>query len=105
MFTALDLKKTIQPLVWGTPMNFLRTNLTIVIDPGHGGEDSGARSVLGYRYEKEFTLDWARRVGSLLATNGWRVFLTRTSDTDLSISQSHRLCGSAQGRCVPEFAF
>ena len=62
---ALDLKKTLQPLVLGAPMSFLRTNLTIVIDPGHGGEDSGAKSVLGYRYEKEFTLDWARRLGSL----------------------------------------
>lgn len=82
----LDLKKTLQPLVLGAPMNFLRTNLTIVIDPGHGGTDSGASSVLGYRYEKEFTLDWARRLGALLATNGWRVFLTRTSDRDLSVS-------------------
>ena len=83
---ALDLKKTLQPLVLGAPMNFLRTNLTIIIDPGHGGTDSGASSVLGYRYEKEFTLDWARRLGALLATNGWRVFLTRTSDRDLSVS-------------------
>ena len=48
--------------------------------------DSGTSSVLGYRYEKEFTLDWARRLGALLATNGWRVFLTRTSDVDLSLS-------------------
>jgi N-acetylmuramoyl-L-alanine amidase len=83
---ALDLKKTIQPVVLGTSMTFLRTNPTIVIDPGHGGMDSGARSVLGYQYEKEFTLDWARRLASLLATNGWRVFLTRTADTDLSLS-------------------
>jgi N-acetylmuramoyl-L-alanine amidase len=84
---GLDLQKTIQPLAWGAPMNPLGTNLTIVIDPGHGGGDSGTWSVLGYRYEKEFTLDWARRVGALLATNGWRVFLTRTSDTDVSISE------------------
>jgi N-acetylmuramoyl-L-alanine amidase len=41
---------------------------------------------LGNRYEKEFTLDWARRVGALLTANGWRVFLTRTTDRDLSIS-------------------
>ena len=82
----LDLRKTIQPLVLDAPMSFLRTDLTIVIDPGHGGEDSGATSVLGYGYEKEFTLDWARRLGSLLATNGWRVFFTRTEDVDLSIS-------------------
>ena len=83
---TLDLKKTIQPLVLGPTMNSLGTNLTIVIDPGHGGEDSGAKSVLGYWYEKEFTLDWARRLGSLLATNGWRVFLTRTGDKEMSVS-------------------
>jgi N-acetylmuramoyl-L-alanine amidase len=49
---TLDLKKTVQPLVLGTPMSFLRTNLTIVVDPGHGWADSGTKSVLGYQYEK-----------------------------------------------------
>ncbi len=83
---TLDLKKTIQPLVLSTPMSFLKTNLTIVIDPGHGGEDSGTSSVLGERSEKDFALDCARRLGALLATNGWRVFLTRTNDTELSLS-------------------
>ena len=83
---TLDLKKTIQPLVLGTPATFLRTNLTIVIDPGHGGEDSGTKSADGYRHEKEFTLDWARRLGALLAANSWRVFLTRTNDTEVSLS-------------------
>ena len=83
---TLDLKKTIQPLVLSAPMSFLGTNLTIVIDAGHGGGDSGTKSVLGYRYEKEFTLDWARRLGWALATNGWRVLFTRTNDTDLSVS-------------------
>jgi len=83
---ALDLKKTLQPLVLGVPVQFMRTNLTVVIDPGHGGEDSGTKSVLGHRYEKEFTLDWAQRLAWLLTTNGWRVFLTRTNDTNLSLS-------------------
>ena len=82
----LDLKKTLQPLVHGSSATSVSTNLTIVIDPGHGGTDSGAKSVLGYHHEKEFTLDWARRLGSVLASNGWRVFLTRTADTDLSLS-------------------
>ena len=83
---TLDLTKTIQPLVLGTSMSFLATNPIIVIDPGHGGTDSGACSVLGYRYEKDYTLDWARRLASLLAARGGRVFLTRTTDTDLSLS-------------------
>ena len=83
---TLDMKKTLEPLVRGSGMSFLKTNPTIVIDPGHGGQDSGTKSVLGYRYEKEFTLDWARRLASLLATNGWQVLLTRSNDTDLSVS-------------------
>jgi N-acetylmuramoyl-L-alanine amidase len=83
---TLDLKKTLEPLVGGSCLSFLKTNPTIVIDPGHGGQDSGTTSVLGYRCEKDFTLDWARRLGSLLATNGWQVFLTRNYDTELSVS-------------------
>jgi N-acetylmuramoyl-L-alanine amidase len=83
---ALDLKKTLQPLIGGAPIIFLRTNPTIVIDPGHGGEDAGTKSVLGNRYEREYTLDWARRLGALLATNGWQVFLTRSNDVHLSLS-------------------
>jgi N-acetylmuramoyl-L-alanine amidase len=83
---TLDLKKTLQPLISGAPMSFLKTNPTIVIDPGHGGEDAGTKWVLGNRYEREFTLDWARRLESLLATNGWQVFLTRSNDTHLSLS-------------------
>ena len=81
---ALDLKKTLEPLVIGAPMNFLRTNPTIVIDPGHGGEDTGTKSVLGSRFERDFTLDWARRLAPLLAANGWQVFLTRSNDTSMS---------------------
>jgi N-acetylmuramoyl-L-alanine amidase len=83
---ALDLKKTLEPLATRAPASCLKTNPTIVIDPGHGGGDSGAKSVLGYGYEKDFTLDWARRLGALLASNGWQVFLTRNTDTDLSLS-------------------
>ena len=83
---ALDVKKTLDPLVKGSCLSFLKTNPTIVIDPGHGGQDSGTKSVLGYHYEKEFTLEWARRLKPLLAANGWQVFLTRTNDTDLAVS-------------------
>lgn len=83
---AIDLKKTLEPLARGPGASLLKTNAILVIDPGHGGADSGAKSVWGSRCEKEFTLDWARRLEPLLATNGWRVFLTRTNDADLSLS-------------------
>jgi N-acetylmuramoyl-L-alanine amidase len=83
---ALDLRKTVQPLVNAETVWPGRTNRIIVIDPGHGGEDSGTKSILGSHYEKEFTLDWARRLGSLLSAKGWQVYLTRANDSELPLS-------------------
>jgi N-acetylmuramoyl-L-alanine amidase len=82
----LDLKKTLRPLLCGAALSFTKTNPTIVIDPGHGGDDAGTRSIVGNRCEREFTLDWARRLEAMLKTNGWQVFLTRSNDTHLSLS-------------------
>ena len=76
---GLDLKKTFEPLLGAPPLTF-GTNRVIVIDPGHGGFNFGTHSVVDGRYEKEFTLDVARRLKPLLETNGWTVFLTRMSD-------------------------
>lgn len=81
---ALDLAKNIRPLFRGFESS--DTNRVIVIDPGHGGQNSGTHSVLDDTDEKEFTLDWGLRLAALLATNGWQVVLTRTNDADLSLS-------------------
>ena len=51
----------------------------VVIDPGHGGKDPGATSVLGF-YEKGINLSVARKVTRLLEQRGLRVKMTRTSD-------------------------
>jgi N-acetylmuramoyl-L-alanine amidase len=83
---ALDLEKTLEPLAGKGAAGALKTHHTIVIDPGHGGTDSGASSVLAGRYEKEFTLDWAQRLGRLLASKGWQVSLTRSTDATLALA-------------------
>jgi N-acetylmuramoyl-L-alanine amidase len=82
---GLDLQKNLEPLLGEPPLTF-GTNCVIVIDPGHGGSNTGTHSVLDGRFEKEFTLDWAKRLKPLLEANGWQVFLTRTNDTDISLS-------------------
>src|SRR5262245_22756030 len=82
---ALDAEKNLQPLVQAL-VPLTNGNRTIVIDPGHGGVDGGARSVWHNSLEKDFTLDWALRLRSLLMAKGWRVFLTRTNDTDMSLA-------------------
>ncbi|MFZ4116021.1 MAG: N-acetylmuramoyl-L-alanine amidase family protein [Chthoniobacterales bacterium] len=52
---------------------------TVIIDPGHGGYDSGARAVHGAS-EKNLALDTAQRLKPLLEKKGYRVILTRTTD-------------------------
>jgi N-acetylmuramoyl-L-alanine amidase len=83
---VLDLTKTIQPLLNNAPAPALPNSPIIVIDPGHGGSDPGTQGLYGGPNEKEYTLDWALRLGTILATNGWQVWLTRTNDADLPIS-------------------
>ena len=82
---GLDLEKNIAPLLRGTS-SFFNLKGVIVIDPGHGGINAGTLSVLDNRPEKEFTLDWARRLQRLLEAEGWHVFLTRTNDYDEALS-------------------
>lgn len=56
----------------------------VVLDPGHGGEDPGARGPHGL-LEKDVTLDIARRSAEVLRREGVRVVLTRTDDRRLSL--------------------
>ena len=76
---GLDLKKNLEPLLCEPPLAFT-PNEVIVIDPGHGGSNVGTHSVLDGRFEKEFTLDLAKRLKPLLEAEGWKVYLTRESD-------------------------
>ena len=80
----LDVKKTLEPLARGMTVPAAPSRV-IVIDPGHGGTNPGTRSVAEGRNEKEYTLDWAKRLAPLLAQQGWQVFLTRTNDVDVSL--------------------
>lgn len=60
---------------------------TIVIDPGHGGEEDGARGARG-TLEKTLTLAVARRLKSALeASLGARVLLTRDDDRTLPLDE------------------
>jgi len=79
----LDVSKNLDPLLESGP---LWSRRTVVIDAGHGGINAGTRAITGNRFEKEFSLDWARRLKPLLEARGWKVTLTRTNDVDLTLS-------------------
>jgi N-acetylmuramoyl-L-alanine amidase len=56
----------------------------VVLDPGHGGEDSGA--MCGGVMEKDLTLDVARRVDHLLDSQGIATLMTRIGDSYVSLA-------------------
>jgi N-acetylmuramoyl-L-alanine amidase len=55
----------------------------VVLDPGHGGQDSGA--MCGGVMEKDLTLDIARRVDRLLDSQGVATLMTRLGDSYVSL--------------------
>lgn len=88
----LDVSKNLDPLLETGP---LWSRKSVVIDAGHGGISAGTRAITGNRFEKEFSLDWARRLRPLLESRGWKVTLTRTNDVDLSLSNRVQIAEAA----------
>jgi N-acetylmuramoyl-L-alanine amidase len=69
---------------------------TIVIDAGHGGDDSGARGTTGV-LEKDITLALARRLKSALESRlGVRVLLTRDADQAVLLDDRAALANSSK---------
>jgi len=70
----------VKAMVEGTEQPpYLLADLTIVVDPGHGGPDTGAIGASG-TYEKNNTLPVGLNLASLLRSAGARVILTRSTD-------------------------
>ncbi|MFN2444069.1 MAG: N-acetylmuramoyl-L-alanine amidase [Vicinamibacterales bacterium] len=60
---------------------------TVVLDPGHGGEEVGAQGTRG-GVEKDVTLSIARRLRTLIESRlGLRVFLTRDDDRGMTLDE------------------
>jgi len=70
----------------GSTLRAPRELSRIVIDPGHGGKDTGAVGPEGLA-EKDVTLDVARRVARALADQGVSVLLTRDDDHFISLEE------------------
>lgn len=67
----------------------------VVIDPGHGGSDTGALGPKGV-VEKDLTLALAKKLEALLEKRGFRVVLTRDGDTSVPLKQRAALANFNQ---------
>jgi len=65
---------------------------TVVIDPGHGGQDRGAQ--VGRVYEKHLCLDTSVRLERQLQSMGYRTIMTRRSDTFITLPERARIGNS-----------
>jgi N-acetylmuramoyl-L-alanine amidase len=67
--------------------DFISSEKIIVIDPGHGGKDSGTISVNNH-YEKDINLEIGKKLYKKLISMGYKVILTR--ETDEFVDNNHR---------------
>jgi N-acetylmuramoyl-L-alanine amidase len=81
--SQLDLSLTLAPVLSPHGNTKGVRIRTICLDPGHGGKDPGYR--VGSKEEQRYTLLLARELRDQLTRAGFRVVLTRTSDTYASL--------------------
>ncbi|MGA2000589.1 MAG: N-acetylmuramoyl-L-alanine amidase [Terriglobales bacterium] len=68
---------------------------TVVIDPGHGGDDRGA-ALSATLAEKDVTLAWARRLRAALEQKGIPATLLRDADNALTSDQRAAIANAAR---------
>ena len=81
--SRMDLTKLVEPVMRPGRIKNAEKIETVVLDAGHGGHDKGAASPFGY--EKDFALDVVSRARLLLMQAGYKVVLTRSNDTFISL--------------------
>ena len=98
-FSRVDLSKLLDPVIRPWLISAASEVFdTVVLDPGHGGHDSGAKGIYGY--EKDFTLELAKTVRTALIKRGFKVVMTRQDDRFISLG------GRAQfANAVPKSIF
>lgn len=83
--SATDLTKLVDPVLRPKYSEKSGTLRTVVIDPGHGGHDSGA--VSPYAREKECNLAVGLKLREKLQKKGYKVVMTRDADYFLTLQQ------------------
>jgi len=89
MLSRTDLSKTIDPIMQPERILPRRRVETVIIDPGHGGDNHGARG-RWTRDEKDLTLEAARHLRDELRSENLVVVMTRNRDVFVSLEDRAR---------------
>ncbi len=81
--SALDVAKIVEPVLRPNKISGAREIDTVVLDPGHGGEDSGTAGPWGN--EKKYALDVALTAREHLLRAGFKIEMTRDKDVAVSL--------------------
>ena len=90
--SRMDLTKLVEPVMRPGRIKAAERITTVVLDAGHGGHDLGAASSFGF--EKDFALDVVMRSRLLLMQSGFKVVLTRSSDTFITLGDRVRIANA-----------
>lgn len=85
LISEIDMVKLIDPVLRPSYIAERRLVRTVVIDPGHGGYDTGASG--SYVHEADFTMQLAHELQQLLTKRGYAVVLTHEQNRHLSDQQ------------------
>jgi N-acetylmuramoyl-L-alanine amidase len=85
LISAVDVGKIVEPVLRPSRLKNAQKVETVVLDPGHGGTDIGAKNTWGT--EKTFALDVAHIARDQLQRAGFTVEMTRSADQGLSLEE------------------
>jgi N-acetylmuramoyl-L-alanine amidase len=85
LISATDVAKIIEPVLRPYKISGAQKIDTVVLDPGHGGDDSGTPGRWGS--EKNYTLDVALAARENLLRAGFKVQMTRATDQSVSLEE------------------
>ncbi len=85
LVSRIDLAKLVDPVLRPKYIATSTPFSTVIIDSGHGGQDSGA--VNRHGLEKNYNLTVARLLKKDLEKRGFKVIMTRDSDRTLSLTE------------------
>lgn len=93
MLSEIDFISYLDPMLRKGALQRGKIN-KVMIDPGHGGKDTGA--IGASHREKDVVLQIGKKLRDMLSKRGYQVVMTRTGDNFLSLQQRVDLCAKLE---------